>query len=378
MKIPFTRAQWLRYSNYFFRQVYMPYARLSYLAILFFLVFAFSDLLFFDDNAFWPVTYRIILGSAMLAINYYIKQCYPRLLQACEVTLLLWSSLFLVYITTFAFEINGTNYQDGSILILIYIGTFSRLSIGYSIAGLTGALAIYLVGISPTMYAMDPIQETEHITMYFATYLLCLISCIRREYEYYNQFTQAKQIRSQKFVLATQSAELKKAALTDPLTELNNRLYLQQIVKPSIKQEQPIAVMMIDIDYFKAVNDQLGHLNGDKILQKLSLLLKNNLRNQGDIVRFGGEEFLIICQDMSQDKAELLAETLLCSARTVNVNNRFISISIGTYYTKSLSLSLSDAIQKADEALYLSKNNGRDRITYYQPTMTTKHLDYIL
>lgn len=362
----FTRIQRLRFSSYFLKQVYLPYAKFSYVPIFMFLSFIIGDIIHFGDAAFWPAVYRFTLCSMMLSATYYIKNYRPKTLQAGEVLLLLSGSLFLVYIAELAFVINNTNYQDGIMLVLVYIGTFSRLSLRYSATALTGALIIYLVGISPTMYVVEQPKEIERLTLYFSTYILCLTACIRRELEYINQFKQTQQIRSQQLTLAAQSAKLKIMALTDPLTELHNRLYLQRVIEPNIIIGQPLAIMMIDIDHFKRINDQFGHIKGDKILQELAKVMKNSIGNKGHVVRFGGEEFLIVCNIQQQHDFEQLADRLLNAVHCIAIGSTTLSVSIGTYYTPYLSQHLDDVIHQADACLYQSKNNGRNCITHYQ------------
>lgn len=367
MKImQFTRTQRLRFSSYFLEQVYLPYAKFSYVPIFMFLSFLIGDVMHFGEAAFWPAIYRLILCSIMLSATYYIKNYRPKALQTGEVLLLLSGSLFLVYIAELAFAINDTNYQDGIMLVLVYIGTFSRLSLKYSATALTGALVIYLIGISPTMYVVDQPKEVERLTLYFSAYILCLTACIRRELEYINQFKQTQQIRSQQLTLAAQSAKLKIMTLTDPLTELHNRLYLQQVIEPSIKIGQPLAIMMVDVDHFKKINDQFGHIKGDRVLQKLATVMKNVIGNKGSVIRFGGEEFLIICDIQQQHDFEQLADKLLNSVHCITAGNNTLSVSIGTYYTPNLSQHVDDAIHRADECLYQSKNKGRNCITHYQ------------
>ena len=364
----FTGMQRQRFSSYFLNQIYLPYSKFSYLPIFMFLTFLIGDYMHFGEEAFWPAIHRIILCSVMLVATYFVKNHSPKYLQLGEVLLLLSSSLFLVYIAGLAFAINDTNYQDGIMLVLVYIGTFSRLSLKYSSLALTGSLIIYLIGISPTMYVVDQPKEVERLTLYTAAYILCLTACFRRELEYSNQFKQTQKIRSQQLTLSAQAAKLKVMTLTDPLTELYNRLYLQQVIEPSMKAGQPLALMMVDVDHFKAINDQFGHIKGDKVLQKLARVMKHVIGNKGAVIRFGGEEFLIICTVQQKNDFEILTDKLLNSVHCIATGSKTLSVSIGTYYTQNLSQGLDDAIHRADESLYQSKNNGRNCITHYNCT----------
>ncbi|MGJ0302408.1 diguanylate cyclase [Aliarcobacter cryaerophilus] len=163
--------------------------------------------------------------------------------------------------------------------------------------------------------------------------------------------------------------ELKRLYLTDKLTGLYNRF---KIDKELILEKEKIdrnssyscSLMLLDIDYFKSINDTLGHLVGDLVLKDISNLLKNNLRKTDIIGRWGGEEFLIILPFTSKDIAKKIAENLRALIEENNFSykmNRKITISIGvTEFSKSKSVE--DTLLLVDNLLYKAKENGRNRV----------------
>lgn len=163
--------------------------------------------------------------------------------------------------------------------------------------------------------------------------------------------------------------KLKKLYLTDKLTGLYNRFKIDKELssqKDNIDRNESYScgLILIDIDYFKRINDTLGHLVGDCILKDISMLLKNNLRKTDIIGRWGGEEFLIILPFTSKDIAKKVAENLrvLIEEHNFSYNmNRKITISIGvTEFSKSKSVE--DTLLLVDNLLYKAKENGRNRV----------------
>lgn len=163
--------------------------------------------------------------------------------------------------------------------------------------------------------------------------------------------------------------KLKKLYLTDKLTGLYNRFKIDKELssqKDNIDRNDSYScgLILIDIDYFKRINDTLGHLVGDCILKDISKLLKNNLRKTDIIGRWGGEEFLIILPFTSKDIAKKVAENLrvLIEEHNFSYNmNRKITISIGvTEFSKSKSVE--DTLLLVDNLLYKAKENGRNRV----------------
>ncbi|MCT7498494.1 diguanylate cyclase [Aliarcobacter cryaerophilus] len=163
--------------------------------------------------------------------------------------------------------------------------------------------------------------------------------------------------------------KLKKLYLTDKLTGLYNRFKIDKelsLQKDNIDRNDSYScgLILIDIDYFKSINDTLGHLVGDCILKDISKFLKNNLRKTDIIGRWGGEEFLIILPFSSKDIAKKIAENLRVLIEENNFSykmNRKITISIGvTEFSKSKSVE--DTLLLVDNLLYKAKENGRNRV----------------
>ncbi|MBL4751408.1 MAG: GGDEF domain-containing protein [Amylibacter sp.] len=160
--------------------------------------------------------------------------------------------------------------------------------------------------------------------------------------------------------------EAEEKAYTDPLTGLSNRRALDRYITRMCRRRKPcdFAVFLIDLDHFKAVNDTLGHAAGDKVLQEVANLLLNETRPTDIVVRTGGDEFVLVLQDIPKtDALEAIAKRIISKVeRPVLWGGRKCqvgaSIGIVQCHTKN-SKPIDFYLQAADEALYASKKNGR-------------------
>ena len=164
--------------------------------------------------------------------------------------------------------------------------------------------------------------------------------------------------------------ELKTLALTDQLTALPNRRYTETFLDSRIAEYKALGikfgVLFMDIDHFKAFNDQYGHNVGDDVLRILAKTFMNNLRNHDFIGRWGGEEFIGIVACANQDGLWQVAEKIriLTEKTSLSYGDQTLSvhISIGaTLYQANETAE--QVIQRADHLLYDSKTNGRNRVT---------------
>lgn len=172
--------------------------------------------------------------------------------------------------------------------------------------------------------------------------------------------------------LAESNEELDRLSKTDQLTKLNNRMHLDAELNKFIflsskslrEKERVFSVLLLDVDFFKIVNDNYGHLVGDEVLINLSTLLKNSLRPTDIVGRWGGEEFLILIPDSNFNIAMNVAEKI---RKTVEdycfPENLKLTCSIGISNFQSTDTPHS-IISRVDRALYIAKNNGRNCVVY--------------
>jgi diguanylate cyclase (GGDEF)-like protein len=161
-------------------------------------------------------------------------------------------------------------------------------------------------------------------------------------------------------------------ALQDELTGLHNRRSIQKLLSQQLamssRSARPLALLLIDIDHFKRINDSHGHLSGDKALREVAACLQERLRAQDIVGRWGGEEFIAILPDTGAAGAGLLAEQLRRAVEQLQVQSLVgkhmpLTISIGLHVPQAPDPGGSDEmVSTADRALYLAKQNGRNRV----------------
>ena len=174
--------------------------------------------------------------------------------------------------------------------------------------------------------------------------------------------------------------ELEALSVTDELTGLLNHRAMQQRLRDEFMRAQrynePLAVIMIDVDHFKRINDTLGHLYGDKVLSSLGKILSKSVREFDVVARYGGDEFLVILPQTHFSGSLAVAERIwraVC-AETVQSpkENIALSISVGvSFFPNKNVAAVEDLVGFADQALYQAKSEGRNRICLHQ------HINYM-
>jgi len=240
------------------------------------------------------------------------------------------------------------------------------------------------------------IFQVEDRIMEQAKEILCSditsITELKKEYELlYNQYgkmlrqtkklvrmgdnTQKKLIEANELIhekvhqLIQAEEKLKKLSITDPLTGIYNRRGTYQWIEEQVKRQRrnnrPFTLFIMDIDFFKNINDTHGHQVGDKVLIEITQLMIASVREQDFLGRWGGEEFILILPETDLQGSVVLADKLRKTIEQkefkIDGNDITITISLGgsCYSTGSI---VDKCLEEADAALYRSKRNGRNRI----------------
>ena len=161
-------------------------------------------------------------------------------------------------------------------------------------------------------------------------------------------------------------------SLTDPLTGLGNRKYFDRMIEMTVQRglatNQPLSLLMFDIDHFKSFNDSYGHLTGDQVLRLVGMTLKHAIKGQDIAARYGGEEFAVVLPNTSLDQALTAAEQIRRAITAKELKKKSTGEILGRV-TISVGVSMlkpgddTDAlIERADACLYAAKRNGRNRV----------------
>ena len=169
------------------------------------------------------------------------------------------------------------------------------------------------------------------------------------------------------------NARLEQLAQTDPLTQLLNRRALTERItaemERALRYDSTLALLMIDLDHFKKVNDTYGHLVGDDVLRDVGQLLSDTIRGSDIVARYGGEEFLVLLPETDDDGSEKFAnrireaveEHLFARESLAEPLRLTASIGVAVYPAARIE-SVEDLFARADAALYRAKADGRNRV----------------
>ena len=160
--------------------------------------------------------------------------------------------------------------------------------------------------------------------------------------------------------------QIEKISVTDPLTQIYNRLKLDMVINEEINRvkryKTTLSIIILDLDDFKEVNDSFGHQVGDYLLINIANLISENIRNTDTLGRWGGEEFMVICPEIDKEGAINLANKIrlaIKANRSSEVGQKTASVGVATYQVGESSYEL---FSRADAALYLAKKNGKDKV----------------
>ena len=161
--------------------------------------------------------------------------------------------------------------------------------------------------------------------------------------------------------LKIQIKEKQEEISKDPMTGVKNKKVIMDHIEYLLLHKIKFCILLLDIDNFKSINDNLGHYQGDICIKKLAHISKYLIKSTDFVGRYGGDEFVIIVTDANDKTIESIANRLLDKIR----QDTIFTISIGIY-TNELNDTVENIIEKADKALYKAKNLGRDRVEFYK------------
>ena len=259
------------------------------------------------------------------------------------------------------------NVLAGDFVPLIYVAMSiqlcsillrKRLTIVIAIIQLAGVIALILA-----MPALRSINWASLITFIVFTAVIGVL------YGLSNQ-RQMEEIEQQRNQLIRDEAKLRVLSVRDPLTGLYNRRYMEETfdreIQRAIRKQQPLSVIMADIDGFKTINDTVGHVLGDKALVKVSAFLMKSIRASDVACRFGGDEFCLILPDCSLQEGIIRANALRCAIEEISAEPdegmEGFTLSFGVAAMPDDGMTREALIGTADSALYSSKRAGRNRV----------------
>jgi diguanylate cyclase (GGDEF)-like protein len=189
------------------------------------------------------------------------------------------------------------------------------------------------------------------------------------------ELTQARElVDRQNAALLNANAQLTALATLDGLTGVKNRRAFDERLAEELRRaerhQQPLSLVLLDVDHFKPYNDAYGHLAGDDALRAVSSVLQHQARSTDFVARYGGEEFAVLLPNTGVDEARRAAERLRQALEDKPWPDRPVTASFGVATVVGKTMPPEDLIRQADQALYRSKAEGRNRATHFVDIQT--------
>ncbi|WP_162925650.1 GGDEF domain-containing protein [Isoalcanivorax indicus] len=349
-------------------------ASLTWLALLY-LAMAVSALTVLSGShtGVWPL---IFAGFAVIMVMAWGLASTPLMRRRYQRTVTTLAALMMILAT-----INPMLEPDEAFRTLLHIGTVFVVVVVY--LGLSLRLPYALLagwggGLPPLGLAAwfgAPLDWTLVVPTYVGASLLCMVLCFRDERQRRRMFLQGELLREDQRRIETLARELSRQALVDGLTGLANRRQFDQALKRewarAQREQQPLALVFADIDYFKPYNDLLGHQEGDDCLRVMAGIFRSQARRATDLAaRYGGEEFVLLLPGVDMNgavqRAEQLAEAVrLCQLphpRSGCASVVTLSIGVSVMIPQADDESPEELVRRADAAMYRAKAEGRNRV----------------
>ncbi|HAW92522.1 MULTISPECIES: GGDEF domain-containing protein [unclassified Arsukibacterium] len=329
-----------------YRQVYLINGMLLSMVVIF-TFFFFINLAFF---ALYSVAFLDFISAAAASVILRRFQLFNNVRQAAFHTATLLGIFLLIYLGVSAPDFYSLYWLCIFPPLVFFL--FGRKK-GLIATILFFTLLILLLSWRASSWPADSFPLEAWLNVVFAT--VCLVLMV-----HYYEVSRHEVMQA----LATQHRQLQRLSVTDTLTGLYNRVKLDDIlsreITRSVRHQSPFSVILADLDFFKAVNDNFGHMAGDQALISFASILLQQCRELDIAGRWGGEEFLVICPHTDITGAKLLAERIRSAVESFDFSHgKPLTVSLGVAsFMRDDDVSV--ILKRADDALYRAKSKGRN------------------
>lgn len=308
--------------------------------------------------------YRAIIDVSLIGLFIYtFNENYTKNLQTINTIVINYIGILLVYLYSFEIETNFV-YIFVSSYVLFIVGSFALFGLKFFTALLSNVLIFIFMSII-FFTQFDLVSDFLYEILFFSTLCIVVVNA------YFFEVQRRK--------LFLNELGLKKQADNDYLTGIYNRRYLttvsHELIKVARREKTAISILLIDIDFFKCINDTYGHCAGDEVLKLVANLLKKDRRESDVVARIGGEEFAILLPNTDRETAYEIASQIrenIEQHQFVLDGNKSLNItaSIGLDCVNvATDQDLDIAMNKADKALYKAKHSGRNKVVLGEATL---------
>ncbi|SNZ06708.1 diguanylate cyclase (GGDEF) domain-containing protein [Persephonella hydrogeniphila] len=364
------------FQEYYFAKSIFRIKVMLIFGIMIYIFFGIADLILFPDiyRQLWGIrAFTLLILSPFIFYLFLSKDHFKVYVAYCFIAVMAGLSIIGMMFVISPFE--AQVYYAGIFLVIFFVYTVSGIPFIYSSIS---SLIIILIYLAVDLYFLRSDSKYLISNLFFlgSANIIGMIGGYILEYYIRKDFLSSLKIYLDKNELEKLTGKLKVLSEYDELTGLANRRKLKEFfereLKRAIRENFPVSVFMIDIDYFKNYNDKYGHLKGDLVLREVGAIIKKHTRRPTDIAsRWGGEEFVVVFSNVDGNKASILAGEIHNDILNKNIPHQSspfkkITVSIGGYSEiPDNTRNIDELINKADKALYEAKIKGRNRIVVY-------------
>lgn len=337
-------------------------------------------LFLFNDYSFRPDAFPVAVllrAGVMLPIGLTILWWVHRGVSPARREALMSSTVILAMVLSCLISASSTapySYLDVFSFGLILVVGNVVYSLRFSYAWASSVISILIALIFVILYEPMPI-EVKRLAMFtlVTKALFTLVANYRLEASERNSYLHVLKERLRAGSYLEDNQALSQLSMTDPLTNISNRRKFDALLpicwQEAIDKDISLGLLVIDIDHFKAYNDYYGHPQGDECLRNVANTMQDNSRESDLVVRFGGEEFVVLMANASPEMVKRAAERIQRSVEALQIPNHghskesVVTVSIGVAVLSPIvGITPVDLLNQADEALYEAKRQGRNRI----------------
>lgn len=342
--------------------------KLSVLFIIIGMILSFSAILvtILYSQPWWHFVIHLSIALLTLGVPLYSDNLEKNIL----VMLVIVGTLYFPFI----YFMNAGNNGPGPIYFLLIIAYYAfYLQQKQLVITLTFFVVYYLSIITigqfyPSLVVAYTDDSSKYIDLMVAIASVSLVIAIIANTTFRNYQKERRITEGLLKRLEEQNDMLTELSIKDQLTDVYNRRYLNQIITKELERykehSSPFHVMMIDLDWFKKVNDNFGHLFGDEVLRKVAQQINKATRDYDIIARYGGEEFCVIVSHLNPENCVTIAERIRLHVENLELrNNVKITVSIGV--TSNCDEDTAKTlVKRADDLMYFAKANGKNCVEY--------------
>lgn len=351
---------------------------LGILAILMYNLFLLTDREMLPDIYLmaWKIRLGIVTPTIIIILFIMRWRAFARMLDYFVDFMILLTAGSVIFFLALSHHPNVVHYHTGIILIVMFGNIVVRFRFwhAFCVSWLTFLLYVLMV---PRITPMPlPVMINSSIVL-FSAIIISLLANYQMENDARWNYLRNLLKEIETIRLEKAKVELEHLSSSDVLTGLTNRRYFDSFLdkewRMSIRNQTPVSLLFLDVDDFKAYNDNYGHQAGDVCLQKIAAAIRRSVHRSRDLcARYGGEEFVVLLPDTTQESALHIAETIRAGIEMEKIPHSFsratshVTVSIGVAsIIPQLGIDQSFLVEMADRALYKAKELGRNQMQVF-------------